>query len=195
MMRGSAAGLAAFGAAVAMSPAAQAGVDEVHVGVMAHNICVTDCKNANKEDGPNVEFQMSFDSPSFLHWAGAPQPYLMGSVNAAGETSFGGVGLEWRWDFADGWALEPGFGYVVHDGETTNPYPNGSPEAEAFADEHVLLGSEDLFRTSIGLTRDLAGPWEAQLFFEHLSHGQILGDGRNQGLDQIGVRLGYRFGE
>jgi lipid A 3-O-deacylase len=193
-MRTTAAGFAAFGAALTAAPAAQAGVDEVHIGVMAHNICVIDCKNADKEDGPNVEFQVSFDSPGWLDWAGSPQPYLMASVNTAGETSFGGFGLEWRWDFAEGWAVEPGFGYVAHNGETNNPFPNGSPEAASFAEEHVLLGSEDLFRTSIGLTRDFAGSWEAQLFFEHLSHGQILGEGRNQGLDQLGIRLGYQFG-
>ena len=193
-MRGKFAGLAAFGAAMALAPAASAGVDEVHVGVMAHNICVTNCKNADKEDGPNVEFQLSFDSPSFLSWAGAPQPYVMASVNTAGETSFGGVGLEWRWDFAEGWALEPGVGYVIHNGEVDNPYANGTPEAAAFAEEHVLLGSEDLFRTSLGLTRDFEGPFEAQVFFSHLSHGQILGSGRNQGMDQFGVRVGYQFG-
>ena len=89
-MRGKSAGIAAFGAALMMAPAAQAGVDEVHVGVMQHNICVTNCKNADKEDGPNVEFQVSFDSPEFLSWAGAPQPYVMASVNTAGDTSFGG---------------------------------------------------------------------------------------------------------
>ncbi|MBY0564294.1 MAG: acyloxyacyl hydrolase [Hyphomonadaceae bacterium] len=193
-MRISGLGFAAFGAAVAAAPQAQAGVDEVHVGVMAHNICVTDCKNANKEDGPNVEVQASFDSPSWLDWAGSPQPYVMASINTAGDTSFAGVGLEWRWQFAERWALEPGVGYVVHDGELENPYANGTPEAAAFAAEHVQLGSEDLFRTSIGLTRDLDGPWEAQLFFEHLSHGQILGEGRNQGLDQLGIRLGYQLG-
>lgn len=193
-MRGTAVGVAAFGAAMMLAPQAEAGIDEIHIGVMAHNVCVTDCKNADKEDGPNVELQISFDSPGFLRWAGSPQPYLMASINTAGETSFAGVGLEWRWEFAEGWALEPGFGYVLHDGETTNPFPNGSPEAAAFADEHVLLGSEDLWRTSIGLTRDLEGPWEMQVFFEHLSHGQVLGEGRNQGLDQIGVRFGYQFG-
>ncbi|MBN8606323.1 MAG: acyloxyacyl hydrolase [Caulobacterales bacterium] len=194
-MRGTFAGIAAFGAAMALAPAARAGVDEVHVGVMQHNICVTNCKNADKEDGPNVEFQVSFDSPSFLNWAGSPQPYVMASVNTQGATSFGGFGLEWRWDFADGWALEPGVGYVVHDGEVDNPYANGSPEAAAFAEEHVLLGSEDLFRTSLALTRDFEGPWEAQILFQHLSHGQILGNGRNQGMDQVGVRFGYQFGE
>jgi lipid A 3-O-deacylase len=193
-MRGTAAGIAAFGAALAMAPVAEAGVDEVHVGVMAHNICVINCDNADKEDGPNVEFQVSFDSPSFLHWAASPQPYIMASVNTAGNTSFGGAGLEWRWNFAEGWALEPGVGLVIHDGETDNPYANGTPEAAEFAEEHVLLGSDTLFRTSLGLTRDFEGPWEMQLFYEHLSHGQILATGRNQGLDEFGIRLGYQFG-
>ncbi len=188
------AGVAAFGAAMTLAPAAHAGIDEVHVGVMQHNICVTDCKNADKEDGPNLELQVSFDSQGWLGWAGSPQPYLMASINTAGDTSFGGFGLEWRWDFAEGWAIEPGVGYIMHDGETNNPYPNGSPEAAAFTEENVLLGSEDLFRTSLGLTRDFEGPWEAQVFFEHLSHGQILGEGRNQGMDQAGIRLGYQFG-
>lgn len=193
-MRGTAAGVAAFGAALMLAPQAEAGVDEVHVGVMQHNICVSNCKNADKEDGPNVEFQVSFDSPSFLSWAASPQPYIMASVNTAGETSFGGVGLEWRWNFADNWALEPGVGIVAHNGEVDNPFPNGSPEAAAFAEEHVLLGNEVLFRTSIGLTYDFEGPWEVQGFFEHLSHGQILANGRNQGLDEVGIRFGYQFG-
>jgi lipid A 3-O-deacylase len=193
-MRGTAVGVAAFGAALMLAPSAEAGVDEVHVGVMQHNICVTNCKNADKEDGPNVEFQVSFDSPGFLSWAASPQPYIMASVNTAGETSFGGVGLEWRWNFADNWALEPGVGIVAHNGEVDNPFANGTPEAAAFAEEHVLLGSEVLFRTSIGLTYDFEGPWEVQGFFEHLSHGQILASGRNQGLDEVGIRFGYQFG-
>lgn len=194
-MRGKALGLAAVSAAMMLAPEARADIAEVHVGVMAHNICVANCKNADKEDGPNIELQLSFDSPSWLSWAGSPQPYVMASFNTAGATSFGGFGLEWRWDFADGWALEPGIGYVVHDGELSNPYPNGSPQAAAFAEEHVLFGSRDLFRTSLALTRDLSGPWEMQLYFEHLSHGQILGSGRNQGIDELGFRIGYRFGE
>lgn len=193
-MRAKAAGIAAFGAALMMAPAAQADVNEVHVGVMDHNICVVNCKNADKEDGPNVEFQVSFDSPNFLSWAGSPQPYLMASINTAGDTSFGGAGLEWRWNFAGNWSLEPGLGVVVHDGEVNNPYANGTPEAAAFAAEHVLLGSEVLFRTSLGLTYDFEGPWEAQVFYEHLSHGQILASGRNQGLDEAGIRFGYQFG-
>jgi lipid A 3-O-deacylase len=194
-MRATAAGLAAFGAALISAPAAEAGVDEVHVGVMAHNVCVINCDNANKEDGPNIELQVSFESPAFLDWAWSPQPYVMASVNTSGNTSFAAAGLEWRWNFADNWALEPGVGVAVHDGETDNPFANGTPEAEAFSNEHVLLGSDVLFRTSLGLTYDFSGPWEAQLYYEHLSHGQILATGRNQGLDEFGIRVGYQFGE
>lgn len=173
---------------------AHAGVDSVHVGVMAHNIQVIDSKNANKEDGPAIEAQLNFDSPGFLSWAGAPEPYVVLSANVAGDTSFAGVGLEWQWRFAENWSLEPGLGYVIHDGELENPYPPG-PQSIAFAEEHVLLGSEDLFRTSLGLTRHFGNDWSAQLFYSHLSHGQILGDGRNQGMDQLGVRVGYQFGD
>lgn len=193
-MRVIAAGVAAFGASFLMAAPASAGVDEVHLGVVAHNICVTNCKNADKEDGPNIDVQVSFDSPQFLRWAASPQPYLMASINTAGATSFAAAGLEWRWQFAERWALEPGIGYTIHNGETNNPYANGTPEAAAFAQQHVLLGSRDLFRTSLGLTYDPDGPWEIGFIYEHLSHGQILGHGRNQGLDEAGVRIGYRFG-
>ncbi|MEO0465323.1 MAG: acyloxyacyl hydrolase [Pseudomonadota bacterium] len=169
-------------------------VDEVRVGVIQHNICVSDCKNADKEDGPNIHGEVVFNSPEFLSILFSPKPYVIASVNAAGNTSFGGVGLNWDIGIADGWSIEPGLGYVIHDGELENPFVNGTPESIAFGEENVLLGSEDLFRTSLSLTRDLNTQWRAQLTYEHLSHGQILGDGRNQGMDSIGVRLGYRFG-
>jgi lipid A 3-O-deacylase len=187
-------GLAAFGAALAGAPAAHADVEAVHVGVMAHDVCITNCKNAHKEAGPSVEGEISFDSPAWLQWAGSPQPYAVASINTHGNTSFAGVGVEWHWKVGQNWSVDPGVGYVIHNGELNNKYPNGDPRAQTFQDEHLLLGSRDLFRISLGVTRHIAGPWDAQLFYSHLSHGQILGHGRNQGLDQVGVRLGYNFG-
>ena len=181
--------------ALAVQPGeASAKVEQVHLGVLAHNIQIFDGKNANKEDGPAVELQVNFSSPGILHWAGSPQPYIVGSFNVAGDTSFGGGGLEWNWRFADVWSVSPGLGYVIHDGDLNNPYPNGSAQAAAYFDQHLLLGSRDLFRTSLGVSRDFGGRWSGQIFFSHLSHGQILGQGRNQGLDQLGVRIGRRFG-
>lgn len=184
---------AAVAASVCVAPAASAQIDSVRFGVMKHNICVADCKNADKESGVNFAGELRFKSPDFLGWAGSPHPYLMASVNTDGNTSYGGGGLEWDFEFAPGWSIEPGFGYVLHDGENSNPYANGTPEAATFFEEHVLLGSTDLFRTSLALTWEFSPGFAVQGIYEHLSHGQILGEGRNQGLDEIGVRAVWKF--
>lgn len=185
--------MAAVAACACGAPAASAQIDSVRVGVMEHNICVTDCKNADKESGINIAGELRFKSPDFLGWAGSPHPYLMASVNTDGNTSYGGGGLEWDFEFAPGWRVEPGFGYVIHDGDLNNPYANGTPEGAAYFEEHVLLGSRDLFRTSIAITWDFTPGFAVQGIYEHLSHGQILGEGRNQGLDEVGVRAVWKF--
>lgn len=185
--------LVAAVAALLIAPAAAAQVDSARLGVMDHNIKVTDGKNANKESGVNINGELRFASPGWLGWAGSPHPYIMASVNTDGNTSYGGVGLEWDFEFADRWHFEPGFGYVIHDGEVNNPFPSGTQAAVDFSADHVLLGSEDLFRTSLALTFDISESWAVQGIYEHLSHGQILGSGRNQGMDEIGVRLVWNF--
>lgn len=175
--------------------AARAGpVDEVRLGIIQHNVCIAGCDNANKEDGPSISGEVVFNSPDFLNIIWNPRPYVMGSVNTAGDTNFGGAGLHWNWELAQGWSLEPGFGYVIHDGELNFPFPQGDPRNDPISAETVFFGSRDLFRTSLALNRDLSDRWGAQLMLEHLSHGQILGSGRNQGTDNIGVRVYCRLG-
>lgn len=146
------------------------------------------------KEGENAELELVSSSPDFLNIIGSPRPYAMVSINTSDDgVNFGGVGLLWRWEFAEGWAFEPGFGYIIHDGELDSPFPDDTPEAAAFSDEHQLLGSNDLFRTSFALERELGSRFAAQLYWEHMSHGQILDTGRNQGLDYVGLRLLYRF--
>lgn len=183
----------AVAAAVVTAPAAVGQVDSVRLGVMKHNICVIDCKNADKESGVNISGELRFKSPDFLGWAGSPHPYLVVSANTDGNTSYGGGGLEWDFEFAPGWRLEPGFGYVIHDGDINNPFASGTQEAVDYSEEHVLLGSRDLFRTSLALTWEFSPGFAVQGIYEHLSHGQILGEGRNQGLDEIGIRAVWNF--
>ncbi len=181
--------------ATAMTGTAAADIlSEARFGVMQENVCVLDCDNANKEDGLNISGELLFHSPDVLDLLLSPRPYVMGSVNTQGDTSFGGAGLHWSFRFAEKWAFEPSVGYVIHDGELASPFPQGDPRGDAFTEEHVLLGSRDLFRTTFGLHYDFNDTWGAELMYEHLSHGQILGNGRNQGLDNIGVRLSYKFG-
>lgn len=180
--------------AAAMSgPAAADVISEVRLGVMQENVCVLDCDNANKEPGQSINGDILFGSPDFLKYIWSPKPYVMASANLNGDTSFGGVGLHWSFGFADKWAFEPSFGYVIHDGELESPYPQGDPRGDAFTEDHVLLGSRDLFRTTLGLHHQINETWGVELMYEHLSHGQVLGKGRNQGLDNIGVRVSYSF--
>lgn len=178
---------------VTMAPGALAQIDSVRLGVMEHNICVSDCKNADKEAGANITGEVRFSSPDSLLWAGAPHPYLIVSLNTAGNTSYAGGGLQWDWALAPGWRLEPGFGYVLHDGDINNPFRSGTQAAVDYSARHVLLGSRDLFRTSLALTWDVSADFALQAIYEHLSHGQILGSGRNQGLDEVGLRAVWRL--
>ena len=182
----------AFGLGAALPASAQL-VEEVRLGVAQHNICVLDCDNADKEDGPNVTGEIVFKSPDFMSILLSPRPYATVSVNTAGNTSYGSVGFLWNFDFAEKWSFEPGIGYVIHDGNNSNPFIQGTPESDRFGEENVLFGSDDLFRTSLALNRQMGENWGLQLQYDHLSHGQILGNGRNQGLDNIGVRVYWQF--
>lgn len=167
-------------------------VDSVRVGVMNHNVRIIDPKNANKEDGVNISAEVRFSQLKFLGDTWSPYPYAMVSGNTAGATSFGAVGIEWDFEILDGWHFQPGFGYSIHNGELESE--GATPEERAVFDStHVLLGSRDLFRTSFALTKDINEQWGIQLIYDHLSHGQILGNGRNQGMDDVGVRIAYSF--
>ena len=177
-------------------------VAEGRFGVLAHNIPVgVNPGNENQEGGENIQAEIVFHTPNFLKWKYFynPHPYIVGSVNTAGNTSFGGFGLLWDWEFGKNkaWAVETGIGYIVHDGAIDLPEPGvpGSAVNAEFDENNILFGSRDLFRTTLALSRDFNERLGVQIIYEHLSHGQILGQGRNQGNDSIGGRIFYKFGK
>jgi lipid A 3-O-deacylase len=187
-----------FGSTLAVAIAslvapAHAKIDEIRLGYV-NNLQDDQGEIVDGKEGENVELEIVSSSPDFLNIIGSPRPYAMVSVNSSDDgVNFGGVGLLWRWEFADGWAFEPGFGYIIHDGEIDNPFPDNTPQAEEFSAENQLLGSEDLFRTTFALEREFGNRVAAQVYWEHMSHGQVLDQGRNQGLDYVGLRFTYRF--
>ena len=195
------AGLCALGgiahAALADDTSNRKWLEEARIGLFQHNTCVLECtdsnKNINKEDGPNIEGELVFASPKFLKRLWQPRPYAVASINTAGATSHAGVGLHWNLKLGGKFSLEPGLGYVLHDGAKEVPYPRFDPRNVTFNEENVLYGSRDVFRTSLSLTYDITPKIAAQLTFEHLSHGHIIGSGHNQGLDNLGVRLAWRL--
>ena len=180
-------------AVAGMLAPADAKIDEVRFAYV-NNLQDDHGDIVDGKEGENVEIELVSSSPDFLNIIGSPRPYIMVSGNVSDDgVNFGGVGLLWRWEFADGWAFEPGFGYIVHDGERDNLFADNTAEAAAFSEEHQLLGSRDLFRSSFALEREFGQRFAAQLYWEHMSHGEVLDQGRNQGLDYVGLRLLYRF--
>jgi len=176
-------------------------VAEVRLGVLAFNPDIgINPENNGEEGGVNLQGEILFQTPSFLKWKYlfSPEPFIVGSVNTAGDTNYGGIGLSWDWQLGKKklWELETGFGYIIHSGEIDIPFPNqpGNADNQTFDDENILFGSRDLFRTTIGINRHINERWDISFVYEHLSHGQILGSGRNQGTDSLGGRVSYRFG-
>jgi len=181
-------GLGVGGAADAKNP-----LRAVYAGALYHDVPLTNSGSGGIEDPPNIQAEIQFESPGVFRYVLDPAVYVMGSVNTRGDTSFGGFGLNWKFHIAEQWAIEPGAGYVVHSGAIDIPFPPGDPRNGVFADNNILFGSRDLFRLTLGVTRHFGQRWAGQLYYEHLSHGQIIGDGRNQGLDSVGLRVAYRF--
>jgi len=174
---------------IAIAGPAAAKVD-VRAGIVAHNLKIGDSPTQSNESGANLEVEIIGGRIDPLGWLGGPHPYLMGSLNTGGDTSFGGAGLYWRVPFAGNWTLEPGLGIVVHDGVLKNPFAPADSRAEAFAHEHQLLGTRYLFRDSIALDRDIGAGRKFGVVFEHLSNGgSTFGHRDNQSLNEVGVRM------
>lgn len=171
----------------ASSAWAEGGLEEFRFGVAAHDL------SDHTEDGPQITLEGLFTSPDFLEWAYSPRPYLQASISTQGNTNWLASGLAWNWGVSERLDLEASFGLSIHDGYLD--VPDDNPQKAIYLKENrALLGSRVLFRTSLGADYALNDQWRVGVFWEHHSHGQILASGRNQGFDEIGLRLGYRFG-
>ncbi len=170
-------------------------LEELRLNVMVHDVNLTGNGAGGKENGADFQGELVFSSPEFLSWAGSPRPYLNASLNTAGMTNFGGAGLAWQYAFSSAIYGEFDFGLVVHDGIVNLPPNPGDPERIRLDATRVILGSRILFRPTFVLGLHLNERWDAAFVFEHLSHGQILASGRNEGLDNLGLRLSYKFGQ
>ena len=175
--------------ALAAAPAHAQLVEEVRVGLVAHDVV------DHAEDGPQISLEALFKSPDFLDWAGSPRPYAYASLSTQGYTNLVATGLNWTGRPTARWSIEGAFGISYNDGvDDIVDLPPDDPYRIETARTRALLGSEWLFHTRLGTDYALTDAWAVGIYYEHFSHGQILASGRNQALDEVGVRVGYRFG-
>jgi lipid A 3-O-deacylase len=176
VMKATTATLASLLAAVA-SPAL-AGVDEIRLGVSAHDLGVL---GHAKENGADINGEVLFESPEFLDVIWSPRPHLGISVNTSGYTDQVYAGLTWSFEPVEKVFVEFGFGGSVHDGKLEyNPGSN-----------HKDLGTRALFRESVAVGYRIDERNSISIAFDHESNAGI-GD-HNPGLNNLGLRWGYRF--
>lgn len=195
---------AAACAAVAVAAPALAG--EAFVGVYKHDVTfIGDAVGlgaAGREDGVDVHLGYRTNRIESLRWLGKPQVHAMVSINSENTSNFVAAGFDWRIELGQpgGFYLRPGLGLAYTDGKAGLPpanAPNISDEERARRTElyytRIDFGSHVLFEPELALGYDINDSWSAELSYTHLSNGQIFHQGKNQGLDDAGVRLVYKF--
>jgi hypothetical protein len=175
--------LLAVAAALSLTAgAAEAG--EVFAGPYAHDVRLgfTACCF---EHGADVELGVRTAPLPFLTRFSDFRLYGLGSINTAGGTDFGSAGLIWRIRLGRHVYFQPGLGAAVQ---------TGSGAHYQVKPNRLYLGSRVLFQPEASLGYQLTAHWAAEASYVHLSHAQLAGP-QNPGLDELGARFVYRFGE
>ena len=152
-------------------------LSEIRLGGLAHD---QGPFSSNKEDGFDMNLEVLFVSPDFLDVIFSPRPHAGLTLNSSGNTSQAYLGLSWEWDFWDGAFAGFSLGGAVHDGETTNA-PLDRKE----------LGCSVLFRESIDIGYRFDKTNSLMVHLDHISNAKLCDT--NEGLENIGIRYGYRF--
>ncbi|MCC7267641.1 MAG: acyloxyacyl hydrolase [Caulobacteraceae bacterium] len=177
---------------------------EVLVGAYAHDVTfIGDAIGvgaAGREGGADLHLGLRSDRIEALEAIGRPQAHAFVSINSEGTSNFAAVGLSWPIDITRTVYVRPGIGMAYTDGKAGLPPVNapGLPPAEIarrleLYNTRIDFGSHLLFQPEIAIGLRLSERVSAELSWVHISNGNILGSGKNQGMDDAGVRLIYAF--
>lgn len=160
--------------AAAVPAHAQSG--EAFGGVLKHAVDTPLSLSGGDEDGVDLQLGYRFAG---LGRTGL-QPYVFGSLNSAGDTSFAAAGVSYRW--GDRIYIRPGIGLAIHNGSDTE-YQTGFK---------IDFGSRVLFEPELGIGYQANERLSVEASWVHLSQGQVF-SGQNPGIDNIGVRLNWKL--
>ncbi|WKL58536.1 acyloxyacyl hydrolase [Asticcacaulis sp. ZE23SCel15] len=199
--------IGALALGVVASVAGSASAGEIYGGAYAHDVTflgeALGIGAAGREGGADIELGWRSDKKETWDFLRHPSVYVMAAVNTQGDSSHIATGLTWKVNFGETkkWFVRPGFGLAYTDGYDELPdfrTPGLSQEEiarrVAMRDDHIEFGSKFLFQPNIALGYDLSERTSIELAYIHLSNGQILGQGKNQGLDDLGLRVSYKLG-
>ena len=158
-----------------------AAAQEAFAGLYAHEVD-TPFSLQVQEDGAAVAAGFRFAPINALRRIGSPAPYVVVSLNTAGDTSFAGAGLSWTVGGGPVY-LRPGVGLVVHDG----------PEYRVSDGRRTDLGSRVLFEPEIAIGYRVDERLSLEASWMHISQARLFNSQQNPGIDMIGARLNLRL--
>ena len=158
---------------------------EIKQGVLAHD---RGWFGTNREGfGPDYNFELMFNSPRFMNRFWSRKPILGLTQTSTGGSSLYYGGLTWDFKISEKWFFS---------GTTVIAYTNALTKLDKGAvptgDKKIQFGSKILHRGALELGWNFYGKDTISLMFSHVSHGSML-DEKNQGMDEFGIRYGYRF--
>jgi hypothetical protein len=183
--------------------AAQAG--EVFAGAYAHDVTfvgnVIGLGAAGREGGTDFHLGYRTDRIEALSLIWKPHIHMFGSINTNNTSNFIAAGFDWKIGIKGPLYFRPGIGLAYTDGKTELPSATqpGISAAEAANRTYlyyhrIAFGSHVLFEPQFALGLNLNNRVSIEASYTHLSNGQIFHQGKNQGLDDAGVRLNWKLG-
>lgn len=192
-------------AGILLTAAAPAGAAELILGAYGHDVSfigkLVGSGSADREGGADIELGVRSDRIGALRLIGAPQAHAFVSVNTDNTSNFVAAGLSWPIRLGERFYVRPGLGLAYTDGKAGLPPVNapGLTPQEIQRRLHLYetridFGSQTLFEPELNLGMHLSDRWSAELSWVHISNGQIFHHGKNQGLDDAGLRVIYALG-
>lgn len=202
MIRKVAGAVAALGALFVSAPV---GAAELILGAYGHDVSfmgkLVGSGSADREGGADIELGVRSGRIEALNVIGAPQAHAFVSLNTNNTSNFVAAGLSWPIRLTDRFYFRPGLGLAYTDGEAGLPPVNapGLTPEEIQRRLHLYrtridFGSQMLFEPELNLGVRINERWSAELSWVHISNGEIFHHGKNQGLDDAGVRVVYALG-
>ena len=154
---------------------------EIRIGIFIHDVDYL-WSNMHVEDGLDLNAEILFTCPRVRVLSGILFPNLGITINDRGNTSKGYLGFLWEWMLGNKFFLDLGLGAAIHNGKLNPP-----------AEGEKLLGCRVLFRIPFELGVRISRRLRLSIMFSHISNGYTAE--YNEGLDVLGLRLGYCFNQ
>lgn len=185
--------------ALALLGARAASAADIWTGAYAHGLGT----KQSQEGGADV--MLGFETERLggvFKYIFNPAVHGMVAFNTSVSTDFVALGFDWPIPIlrSQHWYLRPGIGFAGTTGKAdigNSNDPNVSAAERQrrarLAATRIDFGSHDLFEPELALGYKINNDWKVEASYVHLSNGQILHSGKNQGLDDVGLRLMYRW--